>query len=111
MDKESTTTRVRALNDALRMTGLGGQVMITRGVEALGPAAQASAIAAMRSFTAFNEDNDPHGEHDFGRFENGGHAFFFKVDYYDLNLEGGSDEPGDTQKTRRVLTLMLCEEY
>ena len=105
------TQRIRELNDNLRTTGLGGQVMITDGVQALGSSGVAAAIAAMRSFTAFTEDNDPHGEHDFARFESSGNSFFFKIDYYDLNLEGGSDEPGDTTKTRRILTLMLTEEY
>jgi hypothetical protein len=54
---------------------------------------------------------DPYGEHDFGNFEVAGQKFFFKIDYYDPNLEFGSEDPGDPQKTTRVLTIMLAEEY
>jgi hypothetical protein len=111
MNDAEKTVRVRALNDELRTAARGGMVTITRGVQALGEEDVAGAVAAMRRFDTFTEDNDPHGEHDFGRFESGGHAFFFKMDYYDSNLELGSEEPWNPEKTRRVLTLMLCDEY
>jgi hypothetical protein len=111
MNEAEKAKRVRALNDELRTTARGGMITITQGVQALGQDAVAKALAAMRRFNTFDEDNDPHREHDFGRFEAGGQAFFFKVDYYDPNLEFGSEEPWDAEKTRRVLTLMLCEEY
>ena len=62
---DDRTTRIRALNDCLRCTGVGGQVVITRGIQALGPEKLRAVIAAVTSFEAFSEDNDPHGEHDF----------------------------------------------
>ena len=34
---EQKTARIRALNDALRRCGRGGRIMITTGLEALGP--------------------------------------------------------------------------
>ena len=55
--------------------------------------------------------NDPHKEHDFGSFEIAGRKFFFKLDYYDLAMEFGSEDPADPAKTMRVLTIMLAEEY
>lgn len=31
--------------------------------------------------------------------------------YYDMALEFGSDDPADASITRRVLTVMLAEDY
>src|SRR5580700_5427309 len=62
----STAERIRALNDAFRRTFVGGAVMITAGVEAMPLDQRRSLLQKIRSFNAFNEDNDPHGEHDFG---------------------------------------------
>jgi len=105
------TKRIAELNDRLRRFGSGGEIMMTQGVKALPPTAIMKAVAAMRSFTDFSEDNNPYQERDFGKFDADGHEFFFKIDYYDLSLEGGSEEPWNPEKTRRVLTLMLVEEY
>ena len=66
---------------------------------------------AGRDVLDFTEDNDPHGEHDFGSFELAGRKFFWKIDYYDANMEFGSEDPADPAKTTRVLTIMLAEEY
>lgn len=107
----SRAERIRALNDALRTRLQGGRVMMTAGVQALGADAVAATLASMRSFKDFTEDNDPHGEHDFGSFELGGTAFFFKIDYYDERMDHGSEDPSDPTKTTRVLTLMLASEY
>lgn len=68
-------------------------------------------MAAVRSFTAFNQDNDPHLEHDFGSFAVRGEQLFWKIDYYDLDLASGSAVPEDPSVTKRVLTLMLASEY
>jgi Protein of unknown function (DUF3768) len=55
--------------------------------------------------------NDPHGEHDFGSFEYSGQTIFWKIDYYDMRLKWGSPDPADPAVTRRVLTILLAEEY
>ena len=57
---------VRRLNDQLRRYWLGGRIMVTTGVSALGPAFLEQALAAVAAFDAFDRDNDPYGEHDFG---------------------------------------------
>ena len=70
-----------------------------------------AALAEVESFNVFIEDNDPHGEHDFGSFEIEGHKLFFKIDYFDKDMGYGSEDPSDPSQTARVLTLMLAEEY
>lgn len=107
----ATAQRIRELNDAFRSTLSGGRVLITRGVQALGEPGVAAAFARMRVFCEFTADNDPYDEHDFGSFEIGGETLFFKIDYYDAAMEGGSENPSDPAKTTRVLTLMLASEY
>jgi hypothetical protein len=60
---------------------------------------------------SFTEDNDPHGEHDFGAFEHEGARIFWKIDYYAPDMEHGSENPADPKQTVRVLTIMLASEY
>lgn len=105
------TERIRQLNDALRTTLIGGRVVMTSGVQALGEKAVAVALAQLRAFDQFIRDNDPYGEHDFGAFEIDGSKFFFKIDYYNRQMDGGSEDPSDPAVTTRVLTLMLASEY
>jgi hypothetical protein len=44
-------------------------------------------------------------------FEFEGTSILFKIDYYDVNLEFGSPDAADPAVTKRVITLMLAEEY
>jgi hypothetical protein len=108
MDK---TARIRDLNDAFRQSFGGGKVMLTQGVNGLSDSDKTALLAKVRTFSDFNRDNDPRGEHDFGNFQLGGHRFFFKIDYYDASLEFGSEDPSDPSKTTRVLTVMFAQEY
>src|SRR5208282_4350938 len=103
--------RIAQLNDAFRTTFTGGKVMVTASVQALPTDVVAQALGMVRRFNEFNEDNDPHEEHDFGSFELAGQKFFFKIDYYDKDMEHGSEDSADPAKTIRVLTLMLAEDY
>jgi hypothetical protein len=103
--------KIALLNDALRRTFTGGKVVMTRGVAALPEAELARVLERVRTFDEFTKDNDPHGEHDFGNFEVGGVTYFFKVDYYAPDMEGGSEDPADPQMTTRVLTIMRADEY
>ena len=108
---ETQTERIRALNDAFRTTFAGGRVFVTAGVEALPSDVKAMAIRKVATFSDFHDGNDPYGEHDFGAFELTGRRFFWKIDYYAPDLRCGSDDPADPEKTTRVLTIMLAEEY
>ncbi len=69
----------------------------------------ANVIYAVRDFSDFNEDNDPYGEHDFGSFKVDGQKLFWKIDYYDSEHRGYCDPLAN--ECRRVLTIMLAEEY
>ena len=60
--------KIRALNDAFRTTMTGGKVLMTAGVNALPSDVQAMVIRRVATFSEFNAENDPHGEHDFGSF-------------------------------------------
>ena len=103
--------RIRLLNDNFRSTFVGGQVVMTAGVDALPIDTKARVLLAVQTFSNFTKDNDPHGEHDFGSFEIEGETYFFKVDYYALDLNGGSENAADPSVTTRVLTIMRADEY
>ena len=103
--------RIRALNDQLRTTLTGGKAFMTPGIAALGPEAVQRLVTAIATFDDFCMANDPHGEHDFGMFEFEGSSIIFKIEYFDANFEIGSPDPADPAVTRRVITLMLAEEY
>src|SRR5271157_6551667 len=68
----SAAERIRALNDAFRRTFVGGMVVITAGVEAMPVDQRRSLLEKIRAFDVFTDDNDPHGEHDFGAIDEGG---------------------------------------
>jgi hypothetical protein len=103
--------RIRLLNDNFRATLVGGQVFMTAGVDALPVDTKAHVLLAVQSFDKFTADNDPHHEHDFGSFEIEGETYFFKIDYYAPDMDGGSEDPADPEKTARVLTIMRADEY
>lgn len=105
------TDKIRQLNDDFRRTLHGGRTVLTSGVDDLDPALRARAIVETRTFSAFTEGDDPYAEHDFGKFDLDGQAFFWKIDYYDKAMECGSEDPSDPSQTTRVLTIMLANEY
>ncbi|QGY00848.1 DUF3768 domain-containing protein [Methylobacterium mesophilicum SR1.6/6] len=107
----ASTACVRALNDAFRRSFAGGQVVETPGVIELAEIDRIALLLAVRRFSSFDPDNDPHGEHDFGAVEVGGERFFWKIDAYDRALLGGSPDPTDPAVTTRVLTIMCADEY
>lgn len=112
----ATRDGIRELNDAFRKGERPdlGRVVITSGVQELvaaTPRGQLGILQAVQRFEDFTEDNDPNGEHDFDAFDIAEQRFFWKIDYYDKNMEYGSEDPTDPAKTTRVLTLMLAEEY
>ena len=119
---DQRATQIAALNDLFRsgvfIPSFGprpvpGHVVCTSGVAALSPETQICVWGEVSSFDSFTENNDPHGEHDFGAFDaDGVGKIFWKIDYYaDKSCSFGSEDPSDTSKCFRVLTIMLASEY
>lgn len=120
--------RIAVLNDRARQAmGLACTVVATIGFRSLPEADQSRVRELIETLDAFDPDNDPHDERDFGvvyqaddrrwtieRPPAGGDArerVFWKIDYFDLDLRFASDDPADPAVTRRVLTIMLASEY
>lgn len=104
--------RIRELNDAFRMRGEGtGSLMITIGLQTFGAEFIQRAVASVRAFAQFSQNNDPWGEHDFGAFDLDDQKIFWKIDPYNLDCTAGSENPANAAVTHRVLTIMLASEY
>lgn len=104
--------QIARLNDQLRKSGRGGQVVVTRGIHELTAGDVTKLLTSLAAFNEFDADSDPHGERDLGILDFEGAEVLWKVDYYaegDMFL--GSDDPADATVTHRVLTIMLAEEY
>ncbi|PNU03536.1 DUF3768 domain-containing protein [Novosphingobium guangzhouense] len=128
MQTPEQTDAIRRLNDAARsMPGLTCIANATIGFQSLPDADRSAALALIASFSKFDDNNDPYGEHDFGavyRQRDGewtqeqpdddrviAVTIFWKIDYYDSSLAFGSNAPWDEQITKRVMTIMLANEY
>ncbi|MEN0653389.1 DUF3768 domain-containing protein [Hyphobacterium sp. WM6] len=111
MTNDCKCAQIRALNDEFRTTGQGGKIFITSGLRNRGDGFLERCFQRMREFTDFSEDNDPYSEHDFGSFEIEGETIFWKIDYYDPTMQFASEDASQPEITKRVLTVMLAEEY
>lgn len=106
MDEDKQrAAKIAAVNDRFR--GMAINVMITPGVRDLPEVIEL--MKAVEKFDAFNGDNDPHGEHDFGSLEWHGNKVFWKIDYTDINT-GHWHDPLD-EECHRIITVMLAGEY
>ncbi len=103
--------QIAALNDELRNSGVGGLIMVTQGVRRLDGFNSLELMRALRTFDEFDEDNDPHGERDFGHLTLADQELLWKIDYYDKEIAFGSRDPANPDVTTRVLTVMLASEY
>lgn len=112
---DQRTRRIRELNDDFRMwRGRGpflGKMVQTIGISSKPQDDKSAIMAQVFNFNTFTNANDPNGEHDFGAFDFKGEKIFWKIDYYDQNLDMGSRDPSDPAKCVRVLTVMLATEY
>jgi len=109
---------IRARNDEFRTELVSvdaalarNRLVFTSGVAGEGEEFTERALTAVREFEAFDDDNDPFGEHSCGSFELDGVTLEWKIDLYDRLLDGPARNPADDALTRRVLTVMRAEEY
>ena len=108
---DANTAKIAALNDRARQRLDHCRWILTQGVLSCDPITVAELLIAVEGFDAFTPDNDPYAEHDFGVIKLSDDTFFWKFDYYDLDLQMHSPDPTDTNVTTRVLTIMLADEY
>lgn len=102
---------IARLNDLFRSTGIGGEVFLTAGVAGLPASELDEIVAAVRHFDRFTPDNDPYGEHDFASLVVGEHRIIWKIDYYPLEGVDRDPDPAVSKRCRRIMTIMLAEEY
>lgn len=116
-------TQMQMRNDIFRKSVLSrpqtyGKVNFTQGFACLPNGIVQQVIQAIKTFSDFNEGNDPHKEHDFGSIQlEGQPKIFWKIDYYpdvscefDPESDWGTDEK-DFLTAYRVMTVMLASEY
>jgi hypothetical protein len=102
---------IAALNDAFRAAGPNGDWVVTIGVKSRGDAFVDAVVRKVRAHACFPADDDPHGERDFGAITLDCVRVWFKIDYFDRDRVFGSDDPADPKLTRRVLTILLPDEW
>ena len=122
------TVRIARLNDLARSAmGVACTAVTTVGFRSLPDADQSRVREMIETYDAFDEDNDPHGKRDFGTIyqlcdgswtterprlsDDERERVFWKFDYYDCDLQFGSEDAANPAITRRVLTIMLADEY
>lgn len=122
------SVRIARLNDLARSAmGVTCTAVATVGFRSLPDTDQSCVRELIETFDAFDEDNDPHGERDFGTIyqladglwtterprvpEDERERVLWKLDYYDRQMEFASDDAANPAITRRVLTIMLSDEY
>ncbi len=117
----SGASAIACLNDWLRNnihTPGRNRVVMTSGVaELIGDVSvfrnfrkRAELLRAVAAYDSFDRSIDPHGERDMGRFEFEGTDCYWKIDYHNLDLSAGSEDPADPFLTVRVLTIMRVDE-
>ena len=122
------TARIARLNDMARQAiGIACTAVATLGFRSLRESDQSQVRELIETYDAFDEDNDSHGERDFGTIYQLGDGrwtterprarddererVFWKFDYYDRDLQFGSEDAANPAVTRRMLTIMLADEY
>ncbi len=111
MLEQTRRATIARLNDHLRSTGEDGWILLSRGVAALSIATKDQVIRAVRLFEDFTPDNDPHEEHDCAALSVCGHGIIWKIDYYPRDRSAADADPANPATTKRVMTIMLAEEY
>jgi hypothetical protein len=105
------TKKIQEINDRVRRAEATALVLIAGDMSQEDSSIHVAAMKVVSEFDAFNEENDPHGEHDHGSFDLNGEKCMWKIDYCDLELRFGSEKPWDETVTKRVLTIFYARDY
>ena len=110
-------TAIAHLNDRARL-GLDRNARIVITASCLATFSDGNAISAivdqaeiLKAVRKHAFANDAYGERDFGVLELRDTQIMFKIDYYDVDLQYGSEDPADASQTLRVVTIMLPQDY
>jgi hypothetical protein len=107
---EVSSVAVRQFNDQCRKTFSACTILVAPIVEGLPDDEKATLIEAVRTFEQFNDEDDPHHEHQFDRIELFGKSWCWLFLYYDDMLRLCSKCPPAAKKTDRILLIMDMEE-
>jgi hypothetical protein len=111
IDTKEQVAEIRRLNDQFRTTFQGGQILLTQSFAELPDMVKASALEMVASFKDFNEENDPHEEHNYGSFDHCDHEVWWKIDCFDSKMEMASPDSADPTKTKRIMTIGLAQDW
>lgn len=104
----SAAEKIAAANDALRKSLSNGRVVITHRVAMAPGKTRAAILQAVRDYNAFDPENDPYGERDFGAVTVEGERYFWKIDDYDAEI---ASRNSNLAATIRVITIMHWTDY
>ena len=110
-DETERRATIARLNDHFRFTGEDGWVFLSAGIAAQSVPVKDAIVNAVRHFDTFTPDNDPHGEHDYGALTVQPLRIVWEITYYQRDLSNAGSDPADPATTKRVMTIMLAEEY
>ena len=107
----SNNLSIAEQNDNFRKHLSQGTLVLTQGIRSNTSEDIEAIINRVRTFDAFDENNDPYNEHDFGAFDYKGKRIFWKIDNYDKAFLYLSPDVCNPKLTNKVLTIMYAEEY
>lgn len=116
----SKAEQIARLNDQLRIspasdlghwTFAGDLAHVIRDATPMDNTVRVLSILLALAEATFTEDNDPHGERDFGTFDLDGQRTMWKINYYNRDMSAGSEDPSDPAKTTRLLTIFYARDY
>ena len=95
------------------------KIVLSHDVSKMSEEDQTEILEIVRDYKTFSEDNNPHGERDFGAFSfcsndsiyETPERYFWQINYYDNDLKYHSKDATDPSQTTRVLTIMKASEY
>ncbi len=82
-----------------------GRIKLSEDISAQSGEFQIACLEAVRAYSDFSSDNDPHGTHEAGSFEVFGKTLRFEIVLYDATYATEAADPLDLEKTRRILTI------